>query len=487
MNCECKARGKGVMAFLLLGGLLVISAKGIVLAKSDEIPRPSDGAVLFYMDSACFPSLSNKENTYVELYYGIPLNQLSFEERADTLFAYFILNTSIKDSTGREVKAINIARRYYALTLEEMQSESPILENRGLELPPATYSYRTEVLDGNSNRKGYLEGELQIPNYNTPGLSVSQIQFAYRIFNRSAEKKSPFYKNGMKIIPNVNRIYGYQYPMLFFYFEINNTPSSADKDSTKIIIDYQVYDQQDSLVKSFRGQQRSLARNALAEMGGFSVVTLPTGRYRLKVNVKDLSTGKQASTERDFQFIGVERPVVGTTLLASDNRELTEEEAEDYYAQITYIATKEEKKIYRALSLDRKLAFLREFWKKRDPTPETERNEAMIEHYRRWYFVKRRYSIGKLLGWKTDRGRIYIQYGPPDEIERHSGGMETKPYEIWSYYQNNMQFIFADLQGVDRYELIHSVTQDHRELENPLWKRRIKVVKKGEDIFKMRP
>ncbi len=72
---------------------------------------------------------------------------------------------------------------------------------------------------------------------------------------------------------------------------------------------------------------------------------------------------------------------------------------------------------------------MEQFWLRRDPTPDTEENEFKEEHYRRIAYANDHYASG-IPGWKTDRGRIYIAYGPPDEIDSHpSGGSYERPYE----------------------------------------------------------
>ena len=73
--------------------------------------------------------------------------------------------------------------------------------------------------------------------------------------------------------------------------------------------------------------------------------------------------------------------------------------------------------------------FIEQFWLRRDPTPDSAENEFKEEHYRRIAYANERYASG-IPGWKTDRGRIYITFGPPDEIESHpSGGTYQRPIE----------------------------------------------------------
>jgi len=97
---------------------------------------------------------------------------------------------------------------------------------------------------------------------------------------------------------------------------------------------------------------------------------------------------------------------------------------------VTYIITDEERTAFKRLNTDdEREQFIEQFWLRRDPTPDTEENEFKEEHYRRIAYANEHYASG-IPGWKADRGRIYITFGPPDEIESHpSGGTYDRPYE----------------------------------------------------------
>ncbi len=113
---------------------------------------------------------------------------------------------------------------------------------------------------------------------------------------------------------------------------------------------------------------------------------------------------------------------------------------------VKYIITGEERKAFIQMSTDdERENFIEQFWLRRDPTPDSMENEYKEEHYRRIAYANERYASG-IPGWRTDRGRIYIAYGPADEIESHpSGGQYQRPYdegggftstypfEIWRY------------------------------------------------------
>src|SRR5689334_4676791 len=113
---------------------------------------------------------------------------------------------------------------------------------------------------------------------------------------------------------------------------------------------------------------------------------------------------------------------------------------------VAYIITDEERAAFKKLqTAEERAQFIEQVWLRRDPTPDSVENEFKEEHYRRIAYANEHYASG-IPGWKTDRGRIYITFGPPDEIESHpSGGTygrpseegggttSTFPFEQWRY------------------------------------------------------
>ena len=97
---------------------------------------------------------------------------------------------------------------------------------------------------------------------------------------------------------------------------------------------------------------------------------------------------------------------------------------------VTYIITDEERQAFRRLSNDEEREqFIEQFWLRRSPDPESLANDYREEHYRRIAYANQHFASG-IPGWRTDRGRLYIMYGPPDEIEAHpSGGFYQRPIE----------------------------------------------------------
>jgi len=128
---------------------------------------------------------------------------------------------------------------------------------------------------------------------------------------------------------------------------------------------------------------------------------------------------------------------------------------------VAYIISDEERKAFKVLQTDEEREqFIEQFWLRRDPTPDTEENEYREEHYRRIAYANQYFASG-IPGWKSDRGMIYIKYGPPDERDQHNGGTEQRsfeegggttsmyPYEQWRYryiegFPPNVEIEFVD-------------------------------------------
>ena len=121
--------------------------------------------------------------------------------------------------------------------------------------------------------------------------------------------------------------------------------------------------------------------------------------------------------------------------------------------QMKYILTSKERKKLKDISKTEREDFFYILWKDRDPTPNTEYNELMEEYFGRIAYVNEHFS-GWQPGWETDRGMIYILFGPPDEIQRTNSSMTNSYlYQVWSYYNINKQFIFRDQNGFGDFRL----------------------------------
>jgi GWxTD domain-containing protein len=172
----------------------------------------------------------------------------------------------------------------------------------------------------------------------------------------------------------------------------------------------------------------------------------------LKVEAEDKETGQKALVTKSFTVLSGE--------VEKQESLAPLEDVERFKQDVAYITMSQELHMFDQLNSEGKKRFIEEFWKKRDPTPETPINEFKIEHYRRIGYANLHFSRTQEAndGWHTDMGRIYILYGEPSEIERHPLTQEEKAWEQWNYneLQGGVYFIFVDEDGYGVYRLVHS-------------------------------
>lgn len=120
--------------------------------------------------------------------------------------------------------------------------------------------------------------------------------------------------------------------------------------------------------------------------------------------------------------------------------------------QLLYIATYEEiKKLKKTQRAERKEAW-KAFWEPKDPNASTEINEDEEEYFKRIAYCEEHFRRGDR-GYRSDRARIYVTCGPPDQIESRPFDIDRPAEEIWYYYQNNRTFVFVDRFGSGEFVL----------------------------------
>jgi len=131
-----------------------------------------------------------------------------------------------------------------------------------------------------------------------------------------------------------------------------------------------------------------------------------------------------------------------------------------FLSEVRYIITKQERKIFLELPDQERKKFIEEFWQRRDPDPYTEENEFKTEYFNRMERADELFSGEGVEGWQTDRGRIYILFGPPTERIMHplDGDPSDRRQEVW--YYGSFPVIFKDIRGNGSYKLT-AINMDH--------------------------
>jgi len=206
---------------------------------------------------------------------------------------------------------------------------------------------------------------------------------------------------------------------------------------------------------------------------GLNLTGLPPGAYVLDVDLAMPDTTVTRSAR--FSMLGFETEAAIAS--AADRSgdlfaQLTEDQLDTLYRPLVYLMESGEKGIYEGLSVEGKRNYLRQFWARRDPSPEVPGNPFQEQFYRLIARANRDYREGgaaEVPGWRTDRGRIYVKFGEPDEILRRPQSGSTNPYEAWKYTRGRLRkFVFYDETGIGNYALIWS--NEPTEPGRPNWR-----------------
>jgi GWxTD domain-containing protein len=165
---------------------------------------------------------------------------------------------------------------------------------------------------------------------------------------------------------------------------------------------------------------------------------------------------------------------ISGSFIGSEFALMTPEECDLMFQQAKYIASNTEVNQYKAIdSVNAKREFLYKFWKNRDTDLSTPINEFKNEYMKRIEYVNSNFTTRMKAGFLSDRGRVYLLYGEPDQKDYFPSEPNLKPYEVWFYngIEGGVTFIFGDLTGFGNYELLHSTMRGEFKDEN--WMRRI--------------
>ncbi len=393
----------------------------------------SSSKPLFYFDIANYRS-GVDSLTRVDVFLKVPFERIKFIKKENDYEASYDVNLSFYDS---ETDTLALQRSWNEKVAVKdfyatIESSSFNLSYRSFNLHPGLYTMKLSITDNNSQIKGSLKNSLTILAINKP-LDISDIVLVSKKV-KSGEKE--------KIIPNVSKVITSKARKLSFYYVVySNVPRN-------VTIYYQIRNlRKDKFYKQQIKRKIKSGKNLIFQTLSNKELTL--GDYSLIVKVVDDSTGEKVGIGKKFYSKISNFPSSISDLdLAID--------------QMIYIASPEELDyIKEAKTYDEKLKRYLAFWKAKDPSPNTEENEVLNEYYRRVDYANANFK-SYYEGWRTDMGMIYITLGPPDQVERHPFEYDSKPYEIWEYYNLNRRFIFVDQTGFGDYRLINPDFTDWR-------------------------
>jgi GWxTD domain-containing protein len=446
---------------------------GITYAQDFEAPAAQE-KISSWLDFAAYQIDNYKEFALVEFYYSVLRHDLTFEDFDTTYEASIEVWLEIFNDNGAVVDTLGkvIATRINNPT-ELSKTSIRIIDALQALMRPGKYSVKLTVEDINSRRNGepftgkYGERQImvEIPDFSDQSkLQLSTIELAYNIEMLKVQdtlRINPLYKSDRYIIPNPTGVFINTDSLMYFYAEIYNLKYGPEI-SRDYYINYLIKDASGNIVADYGTRKYFKPGTSAIISSAIDISDLPEGRFTFHLEVEDGENGVSSAASKRFQLIYETFEMAP----AVTEEQFSEEDAVLMEKIMRFIASKEEREMYKNADLEGKKEVIKVFWGRRDPTPDTRYNEYKDEIFRRYRYANEKYSVNlidKSDGWKTDRGRIYIKYGEPDEIEYHPSSMDLEPYERWIYYnypqQGQIYFIFVDESGYGNYELKHSNAQ----------------------------
>lgn len=422
----------------------------------------------------------DQTSNYVELYYSFDVSKLAYQKIDSAFRGDAIVTIYVKRSKDDSIVDRQAWRMPFSVSdTSLLEGSRTYFDLAGFMLKPDIYRISIAARDAynpsTSDSASFVYNLNSIPADHP---MLSDIELCSSILPSEKDSANKFYKNTFEVKPNPSKLYGLHQPALFYYLEAYNLNTVVpDQYMTRTIVTNAVGKE----VINHEKLKRKTYESSV-EVGILKIHTLRSGAYTLTYSIVDSSTKREYSTAKRFFIYNPSLPVDTLVAANSDNIDatvfatLSEEEIDKEMQYIRYIATREELDQYGKLKgADAKRRALFQFWENRDEDPETPVNETRQEYLRRINFANEQYRTGFREGWKTDRGRVYIVYGPPDDIEHHANETDTKPYEIWSYnsIQGGVIFVFGDRTGFSDYILLHSTHRN--EIRDDNWQRQIQA------------
>ena len=420
-------------------------------------------------------------SNYVEFYYSF--NEASLKVNSENSNAKIegLLKIFIKDDIKGDTIVFNQWKLKHDILDTSIINSQILVGTLGFIVPKGSFTCEITGSDmHNQDKFRVIKENIKVVPYMHHSMSISDIQLASKMIQGSENTSSIFYKNTYEVIPIPNVVFGISQPALFFYLEVYNLQSDSIK-SEQVKMSQMIYNSKGKLVKE-KSKYLSRTSNTRVEVGSHILSNYPTDSYTLVIALIDSVGNTGVSSAKKFFVYNPDVQVTDTfevsttAVLSSSFGSMSEEELDDLFDKSEYLATKTEIDKYEKLSnLEGKREYMFDFWKAKDENANLNKNEFYRNYMQRGQICNERYtSMGKQ-GWKTDRGRVFLLYGEPTEIERYPNQLETRPYEIWQYteIEGGVYFVFADLTGFSDYTILHSTKRG--ELRDDNWQRRIVV------------
>ena len=439
--------------------------------------------VNFSIDYANF-KIKNKP--YTEFYLSINGSSLGYamvKQEGEVEFFQSNIEMTYLIEKGTEIIAFEKFQINTPIYTEAEVNNNPIdlLDLKRLSFPEGEYTYTIIAKDLVNQSTAEATGTIRTLDNASSSIQLSEIQLGNSI--KPTVTKNQFSKVGYDISPNVAHNYIRENSKLSAYFEIYNANKSLG-DSADYFIDISIRDAvNEKLTGNLRAIKRLKATDITAHIQPFNIEKLPTGNYEVLVECKNRNNEVISSQKVQFFRLNPDLKdlnsivIEGTFVDTMRNTALLAE----YIKSIRVISQENEKtwadNQLKYAELEFMQRYFLNFWVTRDPLDPGFKWE---EYKRKLALVDEKFGYGGIKGYQTDRGRVYLQYGAPTDVQDVKYDSNNNPYSIWRYYQfsecyrealnglTDRKFIFySPSNEMLGYEVLHSNVPG--EVQNNQW------------------
>ena len=391
-----------------------------------------------YFDIIITKSLDN-DSSNVDFYCCIPHQVLKFNRQGNKYTGDFSLSVNFLDSSANKTNSFEVKRKPIADNFEKAQGTNADFTqlNRTIKLSAGNYRVRVVLKDNISGKEWVSSRTVSVVNYDVFDFSISSI-----LLLSSIEENGDEYIITPYLLDNVSMLNeGY-----FAFFEIYN-----DKHLEKINLITEIRNNDNDKVIYDTVFTKDIDNGTTQ-----CYIKIPAdikysaGNNTLKIFATEEITGLVGNNDNDVKILAATSRSIRSVSNISERivKNLT-----NSIRQLKYVATSSQlDSINKAETDADKIRLFEIFWKQIDPTPNTEKNEAIEEYYKRIDYANENFKAYQD-GWLTDKGKVYVIFGAPMSIDRTNNSFaDNRTFERWTY-KNNRVIVFLDVSGFGDFRL----------------------------------
>lgn len=392
----------------------------------------------FYMDALDFYSPDSTKSR-VDVYFDIPFTSVDFRKTKSSgtnFIAELDLTITIKDRHDSVIFTKVFKEELLTpKTDQSYLSRNSLLTTKNIFLLPGEYHIIAVLYELSTKNYSEKTQKITVHDFLSKPITISDVMTVSRINEMNGKKY---------ITPLVSRNIGSLdtfYLFFFVYKNGNELPIEVNCDITN------------SAKEVFLNSEKILDMSNNVQFQNQIILSFPTNKLSYDTFYINITASSPV-----YKSVNTSELLCESDYFPHDLKEI-----DMLISQLQYIASDKELSYIKAgKTLTEKQNRFIDFWKSKDPNPNTKYNEVMVEYYRRVKYANEHFSTAYTPGWKSDMGMVYIIFGMPSNIERHPFELDSKPYEVWQYDELSREFIFVDETGFGDYRLVTPIWETFR-------------------------